>query len=297
MGELTLTEEEFELFCDEVTKNSGLHLDQRKKDSLKVSLLSRLRQGNFKSYQDYYWFLKYDSSGRREFKELLESILINETSFFRDPAQFEALEKSVLPETIRRKQETDRSISIWSAGCSTGEEPYSIAMILLETLELPQIWQIQILATDISQQALAVARQGVYEQQAIHFTDGKYLEKYFKCRAGKCEYFECRDEKHQLKNRVKEMVKFSYHNLMDEPYPLSPAGLWDIIFCRNVCIYFQPEVAQKVVQNLYQSLNEGGYLFVGHAESLYHLSHQFVPLEMEKAFVYYKPRQKEMARR
>jgi chemotaxis protein methyltransferase CheR len=277
---LPLSESEFHLFRDYIHKKSGIYLDDYKSDSLRDALLALMRQKDIGGYAEYMHLLKDPAEGEREFKRLLDLVTVNETCFFRNPAQFEALRKVVLPEIIKTKEcSGNRTIKIWSAGCSTGEEPYSIAMTLLEYLPEPENWRIDILATDVSSQVLTDAQKGVYGKRTLRETDNYYLRKYFS---------DSGDGHYALSQKVKNMVTFNYHNLVAESYPMLVLGGWDIIFCRNVTIYFQLDSVRKVIEDFYTALRDGGFLFIGHAESLYKVNEKFVPMHIGGAYVYKK---------
>lgn len=280
------TDEEFLLFQNFIRENSGIFMDDVKRDQLRRALLARTTFLNLTGYSDYYKFLKYNPRGEEEFKELLNLITVSETYFFRDAKHFNTLRKHVLPSIIKRKQaEGKTGIRIWSAGCSTGEEPYSIAITLLEHLQPIQMWNVEIFASDVSTKALKSSQQGVYTKWSLRSTDRSYIEKYF-IQQGK-DFI--------LKDEIKKMVNFEYFNLIKEPFPLSKMGdYWDIIFCKNVTIYFKPESTKRVIHNFYNSLQKEGYLFIGASESLYHISNEFKLLEVEGNFIYQKQAKKEV---
>ncbi|MEW6621263.1 MAG: CheR family methyltransferase [bacterium] len=275
-----LTDEEFLLFQNFISQNSGIFVDEPKRDLLRKALLARTTSMNLGGYSDYYKFLKYNPRGEEEFKELLNLITVCETYFFRDVKHFITLRKHILPELLRRKQlQGSYGIRIWSAGCSTGEEPYSIAIALLETLQPAQMWDVEVFGSDVSTRALTLAREGVYSKWSLRSTDRSYIEKYF-IQEGK---------NYILKDEIKKRVNFEYFNLIKEPFPLAKMGeYWDIIFCRNVTIYFKPESTKRVINNFYKSLQKEGYLFIGASESLYHISNEFKLLEIEGNFLYQK---------
>jgi len=276
-----LTDEEFLLFQNFLSQNSGIFIDDSKRDSLRKALLARTTSMNLTGYSDYYKFLKYNPRGEEEFKELLNLITIGETYFFRDAKHFLTLRKYVLSEIIKRKQrEKNKGIRIWSAGCSTGEEPYSIAMTIVESLPDIHTWDVEIFASDVSTMALNKARQAEYSKWSFRATDRSYIEK----------YFIQEDKKFILKDQIKQMVNFEYFNLIKEPFPLSKMGdYWDVIFCKNVTIYFKPDSTKRVIRNFYNSLQKEGFLFIGASESLYHISSEFKLLEIDGDFIYQKP--------
>ncbi|MDI6703891.1 MAG: CheR family methyltransferase [bacterium] len=271
-----LNKQEFERFQEFISKNSGIYIDNSNLDSLRIALIARItRDMCFKDFNDYYNFLKFHPKGKEEFNELLSLITITETYFFREPNQFDALKDYIIPEIVNEKKE--RELRIWSAGCSTGEEPYTIAMILRDAFRFKD-WKIEILATDVNNRALEIAAKGVYSQRSIRKAPKRYIEK----------YFEQENDRYRLRDEIRDMVTFRYFNLIKEPYPLSIMGAWDVIFCRNVTIYFKKESTQRVIHNFFQSLNPGGYLFVGHSESLYHIPNKFQVVKLGQAFIYRK---------
>lgn len=276
----SLNAKDFTKFRDFVHTKSGIFLDDYKSESLRDALQALMRQKDIEDYGVYYALLNDPREGDKELKRLLDLVTVNETCFFRNPPQFEALRKVVLPEIIKTKmRDGNRTIKVWSAGCSTGEEPYSVAMTLLEYLPEPETWRIDILATDISGQVLTEAQKGIYGKRTLRETGDYYLRKYF---------HETEDGEFALARKIKDMVTFNYHNLVAESYPMLVLGGWDIIFCRNVTIYFQLASVRKVIGDFYTALRDGGYLFIGHAESLYKINDKFVPVHIGSAYVYKK---------
>ncbi len=190
-----------------------------------------------------------------EYDSLLERLLTQETSFFRYPDAFEALEKHVLPELHMKKfWENPRTLRMWSAGCATGEEPYSIAITLLQALEFAEAWNIHILATDISRQALRAAERGVYPARELAALSARQIEANFQ-RLG---------DEYAVKPRVRSLVSFAPMNLAQPVY----LGHFDCIFCMNVLIYFGEQRRAELIQRFYDCLEPGGYLFLGHAETV-----------------------------
>ncbi|MDO9557560.1 MAG: CheR family methyltransferase [Coriobacteriia bacterium] len=274
-----LTLEEFARFRDFIHQQSGIYLEESKLDSLRISLVTRATRLEFSAFDEYYALLVRD---HKEFSELMNLVTINETSFFRFPQQFAALKDRVLPEIMSAKPETNRDFRVWSAGCSTGEEPYSIAMTLLDAGIEGLGWRAQVLGTDVSTRALAVGQKGVYGQRAMLNVPKQTIAR----------HFELVDDKYRVGEQARRLVDFGYHNLVKEPYPLSLMGNWDVIFCRNVTIYFRLDSTRRVVSNFFNSLNEGGYLFIGHSETLTSISDQFEPIEVGGVFLYRKTRTK-----
>ncbi len=274
---LEFSKKEFRSFRDLIAERSGIYFDPGKQELLKSNLLQRMQDCGLSTFVDYFNLLS-SPVGTKEFDHLLNLITIPETYFFRDQAQFRALEHFVIPEILKRKSYPGASLRIWSAGCSTGEEPYTIAMIVAAGMVGAEYPPIQILATDVSHAALEAARRGVYGARSVRDVPAEYLNRFFTKRGD--EYF--------LDESIKQMVEFRYFNLVTEPHPLMEMSGWDIIFCRNVTIYFQPEATRKVIHNFYRSLRQEGFLFAGYSESLRYLSDEFTTVQMEGAFVYQK---------
>jgi chemotaxis protein methyltransferase CheR len=211
-----------------------------------------------------------------EYDALLERLLTQETSFFRYPGAYDALEKRVLPEMHMKKfWENPRNLRIWSAGCSTGEEPYSIGMTVANTLEFAEAWNIHILATDISKQALQYAERGVYSRRTVEAIDFRYAETYF-ARIG---------DQYMVKPRIRNMVSFVPMNLVQPIY----MGRFDAIFCMNVMIYFSEEKRAALIQRFFEYLEPGGYLFLGHADSVAKLAFKFDSIVHKDFILYQKP--------
>jgi len=271
-----LTPEQFEELRDWIHRHSGIFLDSSRLDPLRISLAARATRLGFADQLEYFRLLKVDE---REFKELMNLVTINETSFFRFPGQFEALRDSVVPEILEGKSKMNHSFRAWSAGCSTGEEPYTVAMSLLDSALPAAGFSAEVLGTDVSTQALDRAREAVYRDKALANLPQEVVQKWFEPVAGG----------HRPIAAVRDAVDFSYHNLIKEPYPLALIGNWDVIFCRNVTIYFKFESTRRVVSNFFEALNPGGYLFIGHSESLTSISDRFETVEIGGVFLYRKP--------
>jgi chemotaxis protein methyltransferase CheR len=211
-----------------------------------------------------------------EYDALLSRLLTQETSFFRYPDVFEAFQKRVLPEMHMKKfWENPRRLRIWSAGCSTGEEPYSIAMAIADTLEFMDAWEIQLLATDISRSALQHAERGVYTRGAVERMAPKQIEAYF-ARVG---------DQYMVKPRVRNLISFAPMNLAQPVY----VGRFDCIFCMNVMIYFSEERRNALVQRFHDYLEPGGYLFLGHAETAANAPVKFKTITHGDSRIYQKP--------
>ena len=253
------TDAELEEFSEFFSDKCGLHFDRRNRKTLERGIQKRMRVVAAPSVAAYFTFLQNSPESRQEFKKLVALLTIGETSFFRFDPHFAALIEKVIPELIKYHQES-RRLRIWSAGCSTGEEAYSLAITLLH--HFPQLvdWDITILGTDISQQSLAAARQGHYQDRTLRNVTPKLLT----------EWFVKADSGWTVAERLRALTRFSFLNLQSETYPNPKNGTTecDLIFCRNVMIYFRLETVRAVVSRLRRALRPGGYLFLGHAETL-----------------------------
>jgi len=275
---IPLPDDVFRLLRDFIHGYCGIYFDDGSKFLLERRLSRRLEQHRLKSFEEYYHLLKYDRKREEELVVLIDNLTTNETYFFRESPQLKAFSEEILPE-LRQTVSDRKVLRIWSAGCSTGEEPYTIAILLLESGDWWRDWQVEILGSDINQRVLHTARKGVYKKSAHRATSPEMLAKYFVA-----------DEKgdYRIIDRVKELVSFSSVNLLD-PHKTSLINNMDIIFCRNVIIYFDREAKKKVIESFYQKLREGGYLLLGHSESLINLSSAFVLRTLKNDMVYQKP--------
>ncbi|MDY6851016.1 MAG: protein-glutamate O-methyltransferase [Thermodesulfobacteriota bacterium] len=263
---LDLSDREFQAFSDLVYEKAGINLHAGKKELVRARLAKRIKEKKFASFGDYYRFAVHDENGD-ELVYLLDAISTNLTSFFREPKHFGFMAEKFLPELAMVKtKKGPRRLRIWSAGCSTGEEPYSIAMTVLDHLPQAADWDLKILATDISTQVLDTARRGFYTAKRVDELPEATLRRYFQKGRGKAEDW------YKIKDKVKSLVVFRRLNLMD-PFPFSKS--LDLIFCRNVMIYFDKKTQADLITRYSQVLNGGGYLFIGHSESLSGIKHSF----------------------
>jgi len=276
---IAMPDEEFRLLRDLVYSHSGLFFGDDAKYLLEKRLGRRLAVHQLKSYREYYQFLKFNRKRDQELEEIMDLLTTNETYFFRESYQLSAFSDEILPELCKRKKAESQPnrLRIWSAGCSTGEEPYTIAMLLLEQSCL-QGWQLEIIGTDISQRVLQLARRGVYGRSAFRMTDDYYLLK----------YFEPQDGGFRICDRVRQLVAISHLNLLDRTR-MAMLGSFDLIFCRNVIIYFDLHAKKQVVASFHSLLRDGGYLLLGHSESLMNISTQFTLRHLKNDMVYQKP--------
>jgi len=276
---LPLSPDDFGLFQKLLLEASGLRFDEGRNQVLHHALWQRLQHRGYDSYREYYNLLKFHPEGRLEIRELFDLVTIGETYFFRNKAQFDVLMRFVLPEIIQRKVDSgDKCIRAWSAGCSRGDETYSIAMAMMEVFPSFEEWRISVLGTDINRTGLACSEEAVYGEKDIGHLPKEYLEKYFKSQGSA----------YHLRDDVKELVRFEYHNLARDPCLHETMQNVDIIFCRNVIIYFDSQTTERVLENFYNCLAQDGYLFLGHTETLWQITNRFERVEFPQTFIYKK---------
>jgi chemotaxis protein methyltransferase CheR len=265
-----LGDADFELYSKLIYDASGIHFSTTNRSILESRLKERLREKKLDGLKAYYQLLLAD---KEELKTLLDSVTTNLTRFFRNQAHFDAIEHFVVPELVKLKGSGgDRKVKVWSAGCSTGEEPYTIAMLLKDIL--PAGWTCEVVASDISLKSLMVGKEGFYPDARIVGIPENYLGKYFEKKPGG----------YQIKDEVRKLVRFDYHNLKND------SGLrnLDIVFCRNVLIYFD-EAAQKAsVERFYEAMSSKSFLFIGHSESLFGMNTKFEFVKTDWACFYRK---------
>jgi len=263
---LDLTEAEFKQVSDLVYAHCGINLHDGKKELVRARLAKMLRLRNFTRFSDYLQFVKSDETGT-EFSDLIDSLSTNLTSFFRENQHFQFLVENILPRIIKKKTlSNQRKIRCWSAGCSSGEEPYSIAITLLENVPDVNRWDVKILATDISTSSLEKAKKGLYSQSRIDPVPIAQRTKYLTVQKNKGQ------KVYQTNQSLRNTIVFKYLNLMQE-WPIKPP--LDFIFCRNVMIYFDKPTQEKLINRYWNMLDSGGILFTGHSESLTGITHKF----------------------
>lgn len=253
-----LNQEQFQKFRSFIYDQCGIRIESNKLTLLSNRIRRRLVAGDFVDFDDYYRFLT-SPRGSGELNGFLDAITTNETFFFRTEKQFDWLKDEWLTEQIALQRQGKRApeLRIWSAGCATGAEAYTIGICLAENLYRLNDWSLQILATDISEEALASAREGVYKERLIDAVSARQRKRFFTPQQGKDQW--------KLRSTLKEWVKFQQHNLLHR----MNARPFDLIFIRNVLIYFDEQSKQKVIQNLIRSLADGGYLVIGPSEGVY----------------------------
>ncbi|MEK7271540.1 MAG: protein-glutamate O-methyltransferase CheR, partial [Nitrospirota bacterium] len=253
----------FRLIRDFISDTCGLYFDDNMHYKLEDRLNRRLKIHHMKDFREYYRFLRYSEKRNDELREIMDILTVNETYFFREQEQLAAFSKEILPE-LKERNKDKKKINIWSAGCSTGEEPYTIAMLIIEDGGFNG-WKINILGTDISERVLKAAREGVYKKNSFRTTNLYFINAYFQKQL---------NEDQKISDKVKRLVTFSHLNLFDI-LKIKLIGEIDVIFCRNVLIYFNRDARENVIENFHETLVEGGYLLLGHAESLINISTAF----------------------
>lgn len=278
--DIPLSDEEFRLLRDFVYQHCGLHFTEDSKYLLEKRLGKRLQHHRMKNFKDYYYLLRYGRQKEEELNEVIDALTTNETYFFREDFQLKTFTREILPEIRERKaRDGDRRLRIWSAGCSTGEEPYTIAMLLLDIPGFAD-WQVDIIGTDISHKVLQTARKGVYGGASFRSTDPAVQQRFF------TEV----DGKHRITDSARKLVTISHLNLFDTPR-VALLGKMDVIFCRNVIIYFDLAAKKRVVENFYQRLRPEGFLLLGHSESLMSITNAFALRHYTHDMVYQRPPQ------
>lgn len=273
-----ISEEEFAKFNEFFYRQTGISLTDRKGYFVERRIQERLEKTGARSFGEYFNTLRFQASGE-ELQHLVNAMTVNETYFFREDYQFKALIDGVLPEIARTRPEGS-TISIWSVPCSTGEEPYSIAIQILENWDRADDFGIEIRASDIDTRVLMDARQAVYSDRAIHRLTPALREKYFSA-AGPGRF--------QLREEIRGSVDFSAVNVAN-PAQMARYREIDVIFCRNMLIYFDDLSRRQTVEAFYDCLKPGGFLCLGHSESMSRISSLFTPRSFAGTIIYQKAR-------
>ncbi|HKF41046.1 MAG TPA: protein-glutamate O-methyltransferase CheR [Candidatus Acidoferrum sp.] len=261
-----------------IEERTGIHFDSSRERFFSTRVREHLHARSLARGTD---LLRAIRKSNVEYEALLERLLTQETTFFRYPAVFEAFEKRVLPELHAKKfWKNPRTLRVWSAGCSTGEESYSIAITILDSLSLAEAWDLEILATDIGRSALKHAERATYSGRSLASVNERQL----------AAHFSPVDSGHQVKPRIRKVISFVQMNLASPVY----VGKMDLIFCMNVLIYFSEERRRTLVQRFYDALEPGGYLFLGHSESISKMPVKFQAIVLGDCIMYRKPTVEEL---
>ena len=260
--EFEFTHKDFEFIRDLVGERTGIVLSDHKLDMVYGRLSRRLRKLNIQKFNDYLHLLRQDDE--TELVEFTNALTTNLTSFFREPHHFDFLKKEALPYFL--KQRSNHRLRVWSAGCSTGEEPYTIAMTLREAVPNMDKWDVKVLATDLDSNVVAKGKSGVYEESRLNGVSSERIKKWF--RKGRGE----QSENVKVSAQLQDLITFNQLNLMND-WPMR--GPFDVIFCRNVVIYFSKDTQRILFNRFADVLADDGYLIVGHSESLHKVTDRF----------------------
>lgn len=273
-----LSDSEFRLYCELLRAHCGLHFDESSRFLVEKRIARRIRELDLGSFSAYLYQLR-SVGGDEEVAHLIDILTTNETYFFRERRQLQALVEEVVPALLLKQRggSLRRPVSIWSAGCSSGEEPYSIVALAMEA-GLEPGRDFRVYASDISRPMLTKSRRGVYREASFRETSDELRGRYFTEKDG---LFHIRDE-------VKQHVDFIHLNLMDES-KIALLGTMDVVLCRNVIIYFDSETKRQVIQTFHDRLRPGGYLLLGHSESLINISSAFELSHLKRDLVYRRP--------
>ncbi len=275
---MNLSMRDFISFRNLVYERCGIHFESKKIYFIKKRLTIRMEEQGLDKVEDYLRLLKYRDPKGVEFQQLLNLLTTNETYMFREFDQLAVFAENCLDEVCQKKiEKKDQKIRVWCAGCSTGEEAYTLAIILMEMLEPFSAWKPEIIATDIDTTVLAKARKADYSQRSVKDVPDEYLADYFTQKGGNF----------QVNSRVKNLVSFKHLNLMDNK-EIKRVGKFDFIFCRNVLIYFDEASRKQVVGQFYEQLVPGSFIFLGHSESIGRISTSFLLRRMDDSIVYQK---------
>ena len=269
--------EEFRLLRDFVYGHCGILVRDDMKYVMQRRLWPRLEALGLGDFSAYYRYLRFDAQRRAELETAVETLTTHETYFFREPRQLKAFSEEVLP-VLERRNARHRRLRIWSAGCSSGEEVYTLAMLLKDSARF-EGWDIDVHGTDISRRVLAVARQGEYGPSALRATPPDKVARYF---------VHVGTNRVRVRDDVRDWVSFGHHNLQEPDLALMAQRV-DAVFCRNVMIYFDTPARHRVLRFIYEKLVPGGYLMLGHSENLINLSADFELVHLRSDLVYRKP--------
>ncbi len=274
-----LSPEEFEILANFIYHKSGIKMESNKTYLLNNRIQKRIREKDMRSASEYIRYLKYSDKNGTELQELLNLVTVNETFFFRDFPQLEAFVECLKKTVQRKADEQNYTLKIWSAGCSTGEEPYTLSIILHEILDNVRNWKLQVTASDLDQAVLKKAQQGLYEYRSIRDVPAEYIDMYFS--------YDADSKIYRVNDNIRSLIQFEHLNLNDRD-KMRIKGNYDFIFCRNVLIYFDDDSRRRAVEHFYSALNENGYIFLGSSESLGRITSAFKMIRLNKFLVYCK---------
>lgn len=271
-----ISDEDFQKFREFFYRKTGMLFEDGKRYFVDKRLLERMAATASESFRAYFTMLRFQTSGA-ELQALINAMTVNETYFFREEYQFRCLVDSILREIVARRS-SSRPIRIWSVPSSSGEEPYGIAIYLLEHWPLIEQWDIEIISSDIDTRILEQARKGLYADRAVQHLPGPLLKKYFRREGGH----------YQISQTLREAVEFTRVNVHDAA-DMRSHRQFDVIFCRNLLIYFDDLSRKKTAESFFDALNPGGFICLGHSESMSRISSLFQIRRFPEAIVYQKP--------
>lgn len=271
-----ISETDYQKFREFFYRKTGIYFDAAKRYFVDKRLIERMQATDSSSFREYFSLLRFEASGE-ELQALTNLMTVNETYFFREEYQFECMIDSLLPELIARRSE-HQTIRIWVIPSSSGEEPYSIAIYLLERWGGIDHWDVEIIASDIDTKILASARRGIYSVRSVQHLPARYLQRHFRRT----------DAGYQISNDLRQSVEFTQVNLSARA-DTRPYRDFDIIFCRNLLIYFDDISRKAATETFYDALNPGGFICLGHSESMSRSSALFRVRKFPQAIVYQKP--------
>jgi len=280
--QMRMSPDEAEQFQEFLMESCGLWFDARRLHELERAVAGRMIALGHGSFEEYYHFLTVHREGREELNKLVLSLTVGETQFFRTPDQFAALEHYILPRLIEARAGTSRRLRVLSAGCATGEEAYSLVMSFYRIAPAPQTWDFQVQACDLNRDFLERAAAGLYSERKLRLVPAEEVRKYFKAEGPRL----------RVGPELRRHVEFLHFNLSEEDYsPLAWGEIFDLIFCRNVLIYFRQEGIQRVVRRLQEILADDGYLVLGYSETLFRISEDFSSVHTPETFFYTKAKE------
>ncbi len=276
MAKITIREDDFQKFQEYFYRKTGIQFEDSKRYFVDKRLVERIESTGNENFRSYFTMLRFQASGA-ELQALVNLMTINETYFFREEYQFDCLVNSILPEIVARKTD-DSPIRIWIIPSSSGEEPYSVAMCLLERWAGINNWDVEIISSDIDTKILAQARAGLYSARSVKNVPRAYMQK----------YFSRTEQGYQLGPELRDAVEFTRVNLM-EPADVRAYRDFDVIFCRNLLIYFDDLSRKQAVETFFDALHPGGFICLGHSESMSRISSLYKVRKFPEAIVYQKP--------
>lgn len=275
--ETAISDEDFAKFQEFFYRKTGISFSANKRYFVDKRLVERIDAAEFKNFREYFNFLRFQASGL-ELQALINIMTVNETYFYREAYQFKCMVNSMLPELLRRKRRGDR-VRIWSIPCSTGEEPYSLALWLLENWPHVDDYDVEIVASDIDTKALAAAKMGVFGERSLQHVPYQVVQRYFQKRGG---------DVWVISDDLRNSIEFTQLNL-NSPTECRAYSGFDMIFCRNLLIYFDDISRRRAAETFYDALIPGGFCCLGHSESMSRISSLFGIRKFPEAIVYQKP--------